>query len=227
MTVPRGVKITDRDREILNWIGRHGIVTADQVRRCFFESGDQTGKRAALRRLQILESIGLIRRDATPFWRAPKVIRITTAGARLGEVGVAPARLVEGDLRHAVAVVDLVEELALANRGSTLQTERELRQERYQNRLNNRRVEQRGRCPDGLLILKSRKKAAIELDLTPKRTKDYERILRAYRQEQFDLVWWYVVPGAVARVRKLVLDNRCDDFVDVRPFDSTVSTAAG
>jgi hypothetical protein len=24
MTVPRGVKITDRDREILNWIGRHG-----------------------------------------------------------------------------------------------------------------------------------------------------------------------------------------------------------
>ena len=26
MTVPRGVKITDRDREILNWIGRHGVV---------------------------------------------------------------------------------------------------------------------------------------------------------------------------------------------------------
>ena len=41
MTVPRGVKITDRDREILNWIGRHGVVTADQVRRYFFARGDQ------------------------------------------------------------------------------------------------------------------------------------------------------------------------------------------
>jgi hypothetical protein len=227
MTVPRGVKITDRDRAILNWIGRHGVVTADQVRRYFFARGNLTGQRAAQRRLQILESLGLIRRDLTPFWRAPKVIRVTTAGARVGEVGVAPARLVEGELRHAVALVDLVEEVAGANPGATLQTERELRQERYENRLNNRRIDARGRCPDGLIYLKSGKKVAIELDLTPKRTKDYERILRAYRREPVDLVWWYIVPGAVPRVRKLVKDNRCDDLIEVRPIESTTSQPFG
>jgi len=59
---------------------------------------------------------------------------------------------------------------------------------------------------------------AIELDLTPKRTKDYERILRSYTQEQFDQVWWYVVRGAVPRLTKVVADNRADDFVEVRPW---------
>ena len=59
---------------------------------------------------------------------------------------------------------------------------------------------------------------AIELDLTPKRTKDYERILRSYTQERFDQVWWYVVPGAVPRLTKVVADNRADDFVEVRPW---------
>jgi hypothetical protein len=59
---------------------------------------------------------------------------------------------------------------------------------------------------------------AIELDLTPKRSKDFERVLRGYRQERYDEVWWYVVPGAVERVRKLVATNKCDDFVSVRPW---------
>jgi len=81
--------------------------------------------------------------------------------------------------------------------------------------------------PDGLIYLKSGKKVAIELDLTPKRTKDYERILRAYRREPVDLVWWYIVPGAVPRVRKLVKDNRCDDLIEVRPIESTTSQPFG
>lgn len=65
---------------------------------------------------------------------------------------------------------------------------------------------------------------AIELDLTPKRTKDYERILRSYKQEKYDLVGWYVVPGAVDRVVKMVQDNRADDFVQVRPWKPTYVT---
>ena len=67
--------------------------------------------------------------------------------------------------------------------------------------------------------MKSAKVVAVELDLTPKRNKDFERVLRSYKQERFDLVWWYVVAGAVPRVRKLVSDNRADDFVDVRAWE--------
>lgn len=214
-----GRRITDRDREILGWIGRHGMVTAEQVANRFFaRDGGEVGLRAAYRRLDVLEKLGLICRDQTPFWRAPKVLRVTTRGAEVGEVGVRPARYVEGEVRHAVALVDLVEQLHAANKGSTLRTERELRTDRWHERSDGRRDAGKGRIPDGQLTLKNGRVVAIEFDLNPKRSKDFERILRAYRQEKFDEVWWYVVPGAVERVRKLVLDNRCDDFVSVSPI---------
>lgn len=220
-----GPQITNRDREILAWMGRHGIVTAEQVARKFFARDDgATGNRAAYRRLTILESLGLVRRDRTPFWRAPQVLRVTKAGAEVGEVDVAPARIVEPELRHALALVDLVEQLATEHRGATLRTEREIRTDRWHERHAGTRDPARGRTPDGELTLHSGRVVAIELDLTPKRSKDFERILRAYRQERFDKVWWYVVPGAVPRVAKLVADNRVDDFIEVRPWKPLLAT---
>ena len=213
----RGRRITDRDLEILRWIGRHGMVTAEQVASKFFARGPGVvGTRAAYRRLDILEKLALIKRDQTPYWRAPKVVRVTAAGASLAGVGVRPARYVEGEVRHAVALVDLMEQLHTHYRDSTLRTEREIRTDRWHEQASGRRDIGRGRIPDGQLTLRTGRVVAVELDLTPKRSKDFERILRAYRQEKFDEVWWYVVPGAVDRVRKLVEDNRCDDFMDVR-----------
>jgi hypothetical protein len=219
MAARAGHQITRRDREILAWIGRHGMVTTDQVAQWFFGRDDgSVGKRAAHRRLAILESLGLVRRDQTPFWRAPWVIRVTQAGADIGEVGVRPARLVEGEVRHALALVDLVEGLAASTKGATLRTEREIRTDRWHQRRDGKLRPGKGRTPDGELTLRNGKVVAIELDLTPKRSKDFERILRAYRQERFDAVWWYVVPGAAPRVKQLVADNRVDDFVEVRPW---------
>ena len=219
MPHPSGHQITERDRSILAWIGIHGLVTADQVARKFFARADGAlGKRAAQRRLAILEQQGLLRRNATPFWRAPWVIRVTQAGADTGQIGVRPARLVEGEVRHALALVDLVEQLAKANTGSVLRTEREIRTDRWHLRQDGQLRPGRGRVPDAELTLSDGRVVAIELDLTPKRSKDFERILRAYMQERFDLVWWYVLPGAVARVRKLVDANRADDFVEVRAW---------
>ena len=141
----------------------------------------------------------------------------------MGESGVRPARLVEGEVRHALALVDLVEALAATNQGATLRTEREIRTDRWHERQDGKLRPGKGRTPDGELNLSNGKAIAIELDLTPKRSKDFERILRAYRQERFDAVWWYVLPGAVPRVKKLVSDNRCDDFIDVRPWSPSKS----
>ena len=218
-----GRQITERDREILGWIGRHGIVTAEQVAKKFFERADgATGQRAAYRRLAVLEEMGLVRRDKTPFWRAPQVLRITKAGAEIGEVDVAPARIVEPELRHAIALVDLVEQLAAEHRGASVRTEREVRTDRWHERHTGTRDPARGRTPDAEMTLRNGKVVAIELDLTPKRSKDFERILRAYRQEKFDYVWWYVLPGVVPRVTRLVNENRVDDFVEVRAWKSEV-----
>lgn len=195
------------------------MVTTDQVAERFFPRDDgEVGKRAAHRRLAILESLRLIHRDPTPFWRGPWVIRVTQAGADVGEIGVRPAHLVEREIRHALALVDLVEQLAAKNRRSTLRTEREIRTDRFHQRQDGKLRPGRGRIPDGELTLKDGRVVAIELDLTSKRSKDYERIIRSYRQERFDAVWWYVVPGALPRVAKLVDDNRVDDFIEVRPW---------
>ena len=214
-----GRRITPRDREILAWIGRHGMVTTDPVAERFFARDDgEVGKRAAHRRLAVLSQLGLVRRDQTPFWRAPWVIRITQAGAEMGEIAIRPAQLVQGEIRHALALVDLVEELASEHRGSTLRTEREIRTDRWHSRQDGKLRPGKGRTPDGELTLRNGRVVAIELDLTPKRSKDFERILRSYRQERFDEIWWYVLPGAVPRVARLVKDNRCEDFIDVRAY---------
>jgi hypothetical protein len=99
-----------------------------------------------------------------------------------------------------------------------LAQEREIRTDRWHERSTETRRPGRGRTPDGELTLASGKLVAVELDLTPKRTNDFERILRSYKQERFDLVLWYVLPCTLSRLRKVVADNRADDYVEVRPW---------
>jgi len=211
-----GPQITARDREILGWISRHGVVTSNQVARRFFARGDSVvGERAAYRRLTVLIAMGLVRRDAVPYWRHPHVLRVTTAGSEEGETFVRPARLVQRDIAHSIAVVDLVEQLLADTPGASLRTEREIRADRWHDRDQGRRQPGRGRVPDAELTLPSGRIVAVELDLTPKRAKDYERILLAYKQERYDQVWWYIRAITATRVRKLVADNRADDFITV------------
>ena len=60
-----------------------------------------------------------------------------------------------------------------------------------------------GRIPDAELKVRG-KRVAVELDLTPKRSAVYEDILTSYLQQQYDEVWWYVAPGVVDRLRRIV-----------------------
>jgi len=219
-----GTRITERDVEILTWVGRHGVVTPQQVGRRFFVHDGQVAQKRAYRRLAKLEEMELIRRDA-PFARHPEILRLRSRGASLAQTDLLPARYVLREIPHDLAVVDLVEELLAKHRGATLQTGREVRRQRLAERLDGKRHVGRGRIPDAVLILKSGKRVAIELQLTPKRTRDDMAVLEGYGQDRFDHVWWYVVPGAVERVGKLVKENRADDFVDVRPWKPIYVTA--
>lgn len=210
-----GTRITDRDIEILTWMGRHGVVTPQQVGRQFFVHEDQVAQKRAYRRLAKLEELALIRRD-TPFARHSDVLRLRSRGAALAESDLPPARYVLREIPHELAVVDLVEELLAKTRGATLETGREIRRQRVGERTGGKRRVGRGRIPDAVLTLKSGKTAAIELQLRPKRGRDDLTILEGYIQERFDLVWWYVPESAVERVRELVKSRRADDLVEVR-----------
>jgi protein involved in plasmid replication-relaxation len=215
-----GPQITDRDVEILGWIGRHGVVTPGQVARHFFaRDGGAVGERAAYRRLNKLEAMGLTREDRT-FWREPNVLRLTSAGARLADIDVGPARLVLAEVRHTLAIVDLIEALLAASPKDTeVQTERELRVSRRRELTDGKRKVGRGRVPDALFLHPKRHMTvAVELDITPKRTRDMENILIAYLQERYDRIIWYVLPRQVERVKEIVRKQKADDVVEVRAW---------
>ena len=210
--------------EIVRWIGRHGIVTVEQVSTKFFvrEDGGQ-GNWAAYRRLRKLEELHLIRRDPT-FWREPAVLRVTAAGARLAEIDVAPAHIVLAEVHHTLALVDLMEQLLAQNRGATMVSEREIRALRFRELGAGQRRPGYGRIPDGILHLRNKKTVAVELDLTSKRQRDIERVITGYKQERYDAVWWFARPAIMGRIKEIVVANRVDDLIEVKTWNRQAET---
>ena len=208
-----GPRLTARDVDVLRWITRHGIVTADQIGAAYFPS-----KWAAYKRLKALDAMGLIRRDAA-WHRAPKVIRVSPAGARVADIGVKEARLSLAQVPHDVAVVDLCEYLLAHNKGATLQTERELRVAQYRTTVKGRGA--MARTPDGVLTLKDGTTVAFELDLTHKDSRTVDSVVRAYERQtkQFAKMWWFVDGHAAAeRYARVVKQRKADDFITVHEW---------
>jgi hypothetical protein len=200
----------DRDCEILRWVGRHGLVTREQIAHRFFGRGGGQPQPAAHRRIARLEELGLVQIDNW-FWREAQVVRLTGAGAAVAaetdpdsSFHLGPARLVRAEIRHSLSLVDLVEGLLEMHPGATFTTERELRAVRRRElRDGQRKARQGGRTPDGLLHLPDGQVIALELDTTDKRSADYVRIIEAYKQEPYPLIWWYVSPAKVKQLTSI------------------------
>jgi hypothetical protein len=212
-----GWQVTDRDLDMLRWIARHGLVTTDQLARRFFARDDgEVGNRAAYERVRKLTELRLLQRMPT-FYREPLVLRVTGEAVNLAEIDVGPANLVLSEVRHSLALVDLVEQLLLENPGLSIQTEREFRVERLRSIKEGKHSLGKGRIPDGILHTPDGKRIAIELDLTSKRTRDAERIIRSYQYEKIDKVWWYCMSPEIAnRINDTVRRRQADDFIQVR-----------
>jgi hypothetical protein len=210
-----GAAITARDIDMLRYSTRHGVCTADQLTRRFFSSDS-----ACWRRLRVLERLGLIVRRRT-WWQGPQVVLATPLGSQLANVDLSPARLNLPELEHSLALVDLSEQLLLGQPGSQWLTERELRRDAIrrhrQDGMDFRPV--RIRTPDGVLVLGA-KRIAIELDLTPKRTEQYEQLLRAYAADRtVQGLWWFARSAAVCdRLTKLIDRYQLTDFALARSW---------
>jgi hypothetical protein len=223
----RGPQLTERDREIIRWMTRHGVVTAELVGRRFFwrSTANDYGKWAAYRRVRALRKLGLILSDK-PFADLPAVLRVTREGARIANVGLRPAPLVLSELRHSLAVVWLTEYLLADNAGAELTTERELRAQRYRELRDGTREAEEGRAADALLRIPRTgpgaeriTTVAIELDLTRKDRRAMDRMVRQYDHENdIAKVWWYVMPGRVERTRALVSELNAEDRFEVRQW---------
>src|SRR5262249_53675037 len=136
---------------------------------------------------------------------------------RLAGNGVRAAPLVLSQVRHTLAVVDLVETLASRIPHASVTTERELRAERRRQLALATRSPGVGRIPDAVFSSGDHR-IAIELDLTAKRSHEFERILRSYLQEPYAAIWWYVRPRIAPRLRDVVQSQQADDLVSVRPW---------
>lgn len=213
----KGHEVTERDCDILTYVARHGACTPDQVDRCFF-----TSESACFRRLRALRDLRLLDRHLT-FAGRPHVFVTSRMGIRLCGVDLPPARFILPTMEHTLSVVDLSEDLLDEHPGSSWLTERELRRDAM------REQRERGfdvlqanrpRSPDGLLVLKNGKTVAIELDLTPKRSDIYMRLLGTYAAKSgISGVWWFTPKAAVAgRLQSLVKDSDMTSFVEVHEW---------
>src|ERR1700683_4343699 len=205
----RGPQLTERDAEIIRWMTRHGLVTAELVGRRFFwrPAVNDYGKWAAYRRLRALRELNLVLSNK-PYADQPAVLRVTREGARIADVGLRPAPLVLSELRHSLAVVWLTEYLLGENAGAERTTQRELRAQRYRELRDWTRGTEQGRAPDALLRIPTKgagaqgvTTVAVELDLSRKNRRAMERMVRQYDREKVDRVWWYVTPARLERTR--------------------------
>lgn len=217
------VQPNDRDREIMTWVARHGIVTQEQIARKFFPASKRQTYAAERVRKLCLSNPPYLQRD-TVFYREPSVIRVTTHGARLADVGLAPARIVPAEVHHSLAIVDLAEKLLAENPAATLLTERERRAQRYREKRAGKRTST-GRIPDAVLVFPATKTAkersvAVELDRTARSRMDAQTVITAYIAESgsYADVWWYVRPSRVDALVQLTRQMRVDDFIEVRPW---------
>jgi hypothetical protein len=163
----------------------------------------------------------MLRRELT-YYKEPSVLRVTTHGVRYADVGIGPARFVPNEVKHALNIVDLTEELLAKHPKATLVTEREHRAERYRDKRKGLR-KTTGRIPDAVFIFpatggQKEKTMAVELDRSPRNRMDIETVVKAYLAERYTEVWWYVRPSRVETVRQVTRRMKVDDFIEVRPW---------
>lgn len=201
------IRLTDRDRELLEFAARHRIVLASQLEVLVGASAD-----AIATRLRALRRSGYLRAQA-PFDRQPRCYWITSRGLHAIESTLPAPRLELRAYRHDIGTAWLW----LAARGGAfgplgrIVSEREMRSQdetglRGTNPFGVRLGgvgpggRERLHYPDLLLVAPDGRRAAIELELTSKGRARRERILAGYAGDnRLDAVVYLVDRSAVGR----------------------------
>jgi hypothetical protein len=191
-----------RDRELLRYVGRHGVVSIDHVMAAM-----EVGRTAAYRRVAACIEAGLLERLEL-LRSEPSLIRTSRAGLRYAGLGFPLAVVSPGAVEHWLRCASTAQLLASEFSPDRLISERELvLLERIEGRpLASARL---GELPNGaprlhrpdLAILTDAGPIAIEVELTPKAPRRLEQIVRAWRRATcVDEVRYYCAPGTTRRV---------------------------
>jgi hypothetical protein len=171
-----------RDRELLRFVGRHGIVGLDQVMAAMGAGRTATYRRiAACVDLGLLERVRLLRDE-------PSVIRATRDGLDYAGLPLPVASVKPGLVRHHLRCADVALRAGDHYGHDRILTEREFT---WCEREEDRRIAavrvggRRGGVPmmhrADLAILAEKGVTAVEIELTPKAPRRLEALMRAWR----------------------------------------------
>ena len=204
-----GVRITERDLAIVQWLSRVRFATAEQVARQFALS-----ERVAYRRLRAGVAEELVWHKQ-PLVGVPGVYGATNTGAQVAKSPLSGSRWDWRHHDHTLAVVDLMIAIGQHYPEAAVQTERELAAALYAQGLPRG---ERSHLPDGVLRLGDRV-VALEVELTAKSATRLQAIFRQYaRQREYTDVWYYAAPPVFRRLTQAAHDL---SFVRVFPFPLT------
>ncbi len=246
MTGDRRIALTERDLEIVRFIGRVGVAEARQVaarwqREDRRHNGATKGmpQSNAYRRLRGLEAHGLLERRRL-LHGAPAVFLATREGLRLVGLELGARQVSAGGITHATEATWLALSLEEEFGEQRVVMEREIRALDGVAERPAYAVEAGGPLPGGrrrlhfpdLAIAPANgdRPLCVELELTTKGRRRLAEILRAYiRGRHVGGVRYYVAPRSERQVREAVATTRANSLVEVRPLASASarSTRAG
>jgi hypothetical protein len=213
--------LTGRDVEVVRWVGRHGVVSTDQVAERFWRP--ETSGWTVRRRLGVLVTAGLLRAGRPGWRRQSKLWLATASGLRWTGLALRPARLISWRLDHDLALVDLSEELLAENAAASWLTERELAASRT---ISVRLESGQHHRPDGLLRLPDGRRYAVELEASRKTAERLRGIVSAYvracrGRDALTGVLWYARPelgASVAHVQAAIAERGTARDFEIREW---------
>jgi len=213
------VRVTDRDRQLVGWVGRLGAAGVADVSVRF-----GLGRTAGYRRVAACIEAGLLDRVRL-LYGAPALLVPTRRGLRwAGLEALGPSRVGVATFGHWAATARLA--ALLEARGALLWSERELRHhEREAGRLIasvevDRRGERRLHRPDLVLIDRAGGlPVAIEVELTVKGSRRLSSICRGYaRARHIAGARYYAAPEPARALERAIDTVMAHDLIDVRPL---------
>lgn len=225
MTLPlvEGFQFTERDLQMVGWIGRLRFAEAGQVAARF-----RMDERNAYRRLRGLVCGGLLDHRRV-FHAVPGAYCATSFGLTAAGLGLPRPRVDIRTYRHDRVAAAVLIELEREFGEAAVVTERELRSRDAGNPAEPRYAVRRGgdrsrrglHFPDLAVELESGRPLAVEVELTAKGAGRLDSIVRAYvLARQLDSVRYYTAPAAHEGVLRAIDRAGAHDLFDVRSLEA-------
>lgn len=190
------MKLTERDKSILQFVNSVGWCIAPQIGRRF-------GMKwwIVYRVMKRLTEAGLVIHERIRFDKHG-VFYLTAAGSEFTDLPPID-KVSMGVFDHQRYLVDVVIRLSEQYPMASWLSERHLKQEKFSNGIG-----RRGHISDGVLLLSPNKKVAIEVELSVKGRERLKGILRSYTTNlDINEVWYFCSQSAIYQVTDLTLNK--------------------